>query len=158
MKRAELDKLVTDYLSKGGTITRATGRKTWIQYTLKDVETINRIFEQMGIKPMTNPGPYLILHKVRGEPEFDIAIPLQIGNEEGWIIPTSGHRAYPAKAWRLAELNVPPFEAFTTGTNWDQLPDHYQVNGGDAPAMSMEQFFTQLGVEKPKHQTVTRRV
>lgn len=39
--------------------------------------------------------PYLIAHVVRGEPAFDIAIPLQIGDEEGWIIPTSGHRAYP---------------------------------------------------------------
>ena len=39
--------------------------------------------------------PYLILHKVRGEPAFDVAIKLMIGDEEGWIIPTSGHRAYP---------------------------------------------------------------
>ena len=38
---------------------------------------------------------YLILHKVRGEPAFDIATRLQIADEEGWIIPTSGHRAYP---------------------------------------------------------------
>lgn len=39
--------------------------------------------------------PYLIAHIVRGEPAFDIAIKLQIGDEAGWIIPTSGHRAYP---------------------------------------------------------------
>ena len=38
---------------------------------------------------------YLILHKVRGEPAFDIAQKMMIGEEEGWIIPTSGHRAYP---------------------------------------------------------------
>lgn len=57
--------------------------------------------------------PYLILHKVRGEPVFDIAIKLCLSapcqancglwdgerceahDEEWWIIPTSGHRAYP---------------------------------------------------------------
>jgi hypothetical protein len=38
---------------------------------------------------------HLILHKVRGEPAFDVAEKIQIGDEEGWIIPTSGHRAYP---------------------------------------------------------------
>ena len=29
---------------------------------------------------------YLILHKVRGEPAFDVAQKIQIGGEEGWII------------------------------------------------------------------------
>lgn len=38
---------------------------------------------------------HLIAHIVRGEPAFDVACKLQIGEEEGWIIPTSGHRAYP---------------------------------------------------------------
>ena len=38
---------------------------------------------------------YLILHKVRGAPAFDVAERIQLGDEEGWIIPTSGHRAYP---------------------------------------------------------------
>jgi hypothetical protein len=38
---------------------------------------------------------FLIAHKVRGEPAFDVAERLQIGEELGWIIPTSGHRAYP---------------------------------------------------------------
>ena len=39
--------------------------------------------------------PYWIVHVVRSEPAFDIATRIQIGDEEGWIIPTSGHRAYP---------------------------------------------------------------
>ena len=34
---------------------------------------------------------YLIAHKVRGEPAFDIAVKMG----DWWIIPTSGHRAYP---------------------------------------------------------------
>lgn len=69
--------------------------------------------------------PYLIAHVVRGEPAFDIAIKLQIANEEGWIIPTSGHRAYPydtiqlnnvSKFW-LDNLPAPP-------PSW---PDHYKI-------------------------------
>lgn len=67
---------------------------------------------------------YLIAHKVRGEPAFDIAIRLQIGNEEGWIIPTSGHRAYPylsfpINKFYLQALNSPIPE---------NLPDHYAIN------------------------------
>lgn len=38
---------------------------------------------------------YLIAHKVRGEPAFDIATREEVEGEEHWIIPTSGHRAYP---------------------------------------------------------------
>jgi hypothetical protein len=47
---------------------------------------------------------YLILHKVRGEATFDVAQRLQIGSEQGWIIPTSGHRAYPWRHWLLEDL------------------------------------------------------
>jgi hypothetical protein len=39
---------------------------------------------------------YIIAHKVRGHAAFDIAIKLDTPlDEEVWIIPTSGHRAYP---------------------------------------------------------------
>lgn len=82
--------------------------------------------------------PYLILHKVRGLPAFDIAIPLKIGSEDGWIIPTSGHRAYPYEVIPLDELRH-------DGTGWTvtmdwldwvkkvkvpnrDVPDHYSVN------------------------------
>ena len=47
---------------------------------------------------------YLILHKVRGEPAFDIASRLDIGSAGGWIVPTSGHRAYPYRWWNLDDL------------------------------------------------------
>jgi hypothetical protein len=68
---------------------------------------------------------YLILHKVRGEPAFDIAEQIQIGDEEGWIIPTSGHRAYPHQIWPLP----PECEeaAFNTRLPAD-WPDHYEYN------------------------------
>jgi uncharacterized protein involved in type VI secretion and phage assembly len=64
---------------------------------------------------------YLIAHKVRGEPAFDVAIKLQIGSEEGWIIPTSGHRAYPY--WH-DELVMEDAE---TGAMPPELRDHYEV-------------------------------
>lgn len=49
---------------------------------------------------------YLIAHRVRGEPAFDIAIMLDLLDEDAdpiWIIPTSGHRAYP---WWYIELGA----------------------------------------------------
>jgi hypothetical protein len=47
---------------------------------------------------------YLILHKVRGEPAFDIAEKAMFGDEEGWILCTCGHRAYPYWHLRLDAL------------------------------------------------------
>ena len=52
---------------------------------------------------------FLILHKVRGEPAFDIAIrDDSMGTPEDpgpwWIIPTSGHRAYPFRWWDMEDL------------------------------------------------------
>ena len=47
---------------------------------------------------------FLIAHKVRGEPAFDVAELLSIGPEEAWIIPTSGHRAYPLAYWAIEDL------------------------------------------------------
>ena len=68
---------------------------------------------------------YLILHKVSGEPAFDIAIRLET-EEEIWIIPTSGHRAYPYKKWPLTTLFVPE-------STFDEMipndwPDHYNLS------------------------------
>lgn len=82
---------------------------------------------------------YLILHKVRGEPAFDIAQPIMIGEEKGWIVPTSGHRAYPAWYIELGELipreliwgddwelkDGPVSEVFHRIKLTDDWPDHY---------------------------------
>jgi hypothetical protein len=85
---------------------------------------------------------YLILHKVRGEPAFDIADKLQIGDEEGWIIPTSGHRAYPYLHWDMNDLfdgsdinkdgfHNKPIDLIESCPS--DLPDHYQCEVGSAP-------------------------
>jgi hypothetical protein len=83
--------------------------------------------------------PYLILHKVRGTAAFDIAEQIQIGDEMGWIIPTSGHRAYPAWSIPLHEVvfGLDAIEASYDGHEWKDItdipplpkdwPDHYQV-------------------------------
>lgn len=83
---------------------------------------------------------HLILHKVRGEPAFDVAEKLMIGDEEGWIIPTSGHRAYPwwiielSKILEDADLNfvdgVLVYKLDTMPVDW---PDHYNIDKGEAP-------------------------
>lgn len=83
---------------------------------------------------------YLIAHKVRGEPAFDIAIQLDTEGTSTdpapwWIIPTSGHRARPYWHYKLEDLYSGPDKGTLTaremiGTddcppNW---PDHYAAN------------------------------
>jgi len=67
---------------------------------------------------------YLILHKVRGEPAFDVAEPIQIGDEEGWIIPTSGHRAYPY--WKIPLGEIVQNDIYQNPAVPDGWPDHYE--------------------------------
>jgi hypothetical protein len=66
---------------------------------------------------------YLIAHKVRGEPAYDVAVRMEMPNGPWWIIPTSGHRAYPYN-WALYDFEqlLPP----CTGMPVD-LPDHYPL-------------------------------
>lgn len=89
---------------------------------------------------------YLIAHKVRGEPAFDVATRIECGichgvgghdvtpDYEGpscsecdgtgywWIIPTSGHRAYPY--WHCA-LNKHIEIDWQADAMPPDLPDHY---------------------------------
>jgi len=68
--------------------------------------------------------PFLILHKVRGLPAFDIAA--LIGEDSDgpiWIIPTSGHRAYPYWTKPINEVN--PDDRPQMPDDW---PDHYATN------------------------------
>ena len=62
-------------------------------------------------------GPFLIAHKVRGSTAFDIAEMMLIGTERGWIIPTSGNRAYPFWVQPLKVPEIPPMP--------EGIPDHY---------------------------------
>jgi len=67
---------------------------------------------------------YLVAHKVRGEGTIDTALKVQIGSEEGWIIPTSGHRAYPWWWMPLSDL----FAYQNVGEPPPGLRDHYEVS------------------------------
>lgn len=85
--------------------------------------------------------PFLVLHKVRGEPAFDIATKLMIGDEEGWIIPTSGHRAYPY--WQISFQDMNEMECARDGGMFDRLPpmppnwpDHYATKSSPPPSLS----------------------
>lgn len=99
---------------------------------------------------------YLIAHKVRSEPAFDIACQMECPECHGghdmydgiyactecdslgywWIIPTSGHRAYPYdsiafNSMREASTDILltkyPFQAMP-----DSLPDHYHHTSSPA--------------------------
>jgi hypothetical protein len=63
---------------------------------------------------------FLILHKVRGEASFDVAEQAKIGDEDGWILSTTGHRCYPY--WFTHVLDLP----ISTKPMPEDWPDHYQ--------------------------------
>lgn len=117
---------------------------------------------------------YLIAHKVRGEPAFDIAQHIKCpiceavmqGLDHGsispgcdecdgegfwWIIPTSGHRAYPywhcpldnAVDWHMMRINGN--ELLPMPSSW---PDHYTTTERREPMIGS--LLTKLGLRKPK--------
>lgn len=112
----------------------------------------------MNTQPEESSGSelYLIAHKVRGQPAFDIATRLQIGDEEGWIIPTSGHRAYPywdiPMSWLrdFEGVGFPDIELPTMPPDW---PDHYATTA--APRLRLADA---LGLTKPKPKEPIRRI
>lgn len=106
---------------------------------------------------------HLILHKVRGEPAFDIADQLEgsgTASDPGpwWIIPTSGHRAYPYQHWPMHCL-------WYHTTNGDYVPtlvdppeawpDHYQCEAGEAPKADLNVLMAVMSKLMPK---IKRRV
>lgn len=101
--------------------------------------------------------PYLIAHVVRGSPAFDIAEQMPCSTCQGypfggypenldgpgcdecnslgywWIIPTSGHRAYPY--WWIKLDDLPDLQLLFTTTDYGDVripppihPDHYAIN------------------------------
>lgn len=99
--------------------------------------------------------PYLILHKVRGEPAFDIAIQLQIGDEEGWIIPTSGHRTYPTWYMSVKNLWVESLYSISSVMGLNPIPsdwpDHYATMTIEVPSdieSEASDLLTSLGLRK----------
>src|SRR5262249_9298893 len=65
---------------------------------------------------------YLISHRVRGELAYDIALRIFLsGGQERWLIPTSGHRAYPLAYKALA----PMVDGMTECAGWSAVADHY---------------------------------
>src|SRR5262245_8278432 len=104
---------------------------------------------------------YLIAHKVRGEPAFDIAARVQIGDEEGWIIPTSGHRAYPSDYVALDNLWSGPDDHVLTCLQLPgpDLEDHYPiVRASEAPKPSPRDLLAALGLARPKAPPIARRI
>ena len=83
---------------------------------------------------------FLIAHKVRGEPAFDVAVQMHIAGEPAWIVATSGHRAYPIMHWELKTLchYIPEHEwqpsvidelgPVECHKDWPSLRDHYAVS------------------------------
>lgn len=73
---------------------------------------------------------YLILHKVRGEVAFDVAI----RHGDWWIVDTSGHRAYPLLWWPLSML-LPAYEGYQE-VPLDSVRDHYAIHEEPRPKLA----------------------
>lgn len=126
---------------------------------------------------------FLVAHKVRGEPAFDIAQrmrcpicePMKQGLDDGsapqgcdecegegywWIIPTSGHRAHPYRYWNMddlydgSDMDMPkPLHVLDTIAPPPTLPDHYPTRASPKPA----DLTTLLGLNKPSPSLLTLR-
>lgn len=109
----------------------------------------------------TEPQLYLIAHKVTGELAFDIAHKLPIGEEEGWIIPTSGHRAYPLATWLLEDLadvsDYPHARPAEFEGDLESVPDHYETKADLRRAQEAD-LFSALGFKRAAPVIVNRRI
>lgn len=131
---------------------------------------------------------YLVAHRVRGEPAFDIAqqISCSICGGAGkdtiadsieeieciecdaigfwWIIPTSGHRAYPYHYWpwdelacdsRISEHEFDPIP-IQLGTMPPDLQDHYHLNQPAAP--NQPSLLSRLNLKPTPQPPIVRRI
>lgn len=115
--------------------------------------------------------PFLIAHLVRGEPAFDIAKQMECAVchgtscdecEEGhwWIIPTSGHRAYPywhlqldhAVDWEMVRINQHP-----VGEPPSPWPDHYAINNRALRSAPSSSLADRLGLNLRQSSAPIRR-
>jgi hypothetical protein len=115
---------------------------------------------------------FLIAHLVRGEPAFDIAERMECpkcDHEHGaidcddpycdlgywWIIPTSGHRAYPSDYYKLSHCLDGNGDKVINNLALPSadLPDHY-ANQPAAPGRGV----TDLSFLRPKLPAITRRL
>ena len=109
-------------------------------------------------------GLYLILHKVRGEPALDVATCIGTDSDgDIWIIPTSGHRAYPVSSMDVQDLNkLPEWEgavelwlsSAATAPEWDTLRDHYSITRSPIVPNLLEK----LGLKRPKPNIKVRAI
>lgn len=109
--------------------------------------------------------PYLITHLVRGEPAFDIAIrcdDMGTTSDPGpwWIIPTSGHRAYPY--WKIDLCELMAGDSFDPYNLLARVPppptdhpDHYTSHAAPRTGL-ITNLAERLGFV-PKPTTITRR-
>jgi hypothetical protein len=124
--------------------------------------------------------PYLIAHKVRGEPAFDVAIQMECPEcfAQGcgqcddlgywWIIPTSGHRAYPfwshelpammeqhpTIGWEIHCGNLFSDAEYTRIGQLPNVPDHYPDHG-TAPRINLIEA---LGLKPAAPAKIDRRI
>ena len=102
---------------------------------------------------------YLGAHVVRGALAFDVMEEIEIGSEQGWIVPTSGHRAYPFWVHELEFCFVNnqhenPMEV--CGAPPPEQQDHYALSAAPKGQGLIKNLAERLGFV-PKPPTISRR-
>jgi hypothetical protein len=77
---------------------------------------------------------YLILHKVRGQPSYDIAEKAVIGDEQGWVLCTCGHRCYPYRV--ISKMDSEPL----LSDSFEDWPEHYPQKAEPKHSIDMSWF------------------
>jgi len=127
---------------------------------------------------------YLIAHSVRGEAAFDVALQMECPHCQGnsnkgrdpyvcfdcedlgywWIIPTSGHRAFPYWSVGINDMSESGVVTYSIGTDKSVVylnpppmppgwPDHYRV--GPAPTINIMSLFK---AQRPAQPHIPRRL
>lgn len=104
---------------------------------------------------------YLIAHRVRGQPAFDIAERCEFEDgSEYWIVSTSGHRAYPYWSIEVDDLIGDVDQMPYGGASFmhisamvpdmpPSLQDHYPANKSPADPLAGLTLLQKLGLVKP---------
>lgn len=111
---------------------------------------------------------FLIAHKVRGLPAFDIAIQMEMEDGVWWILPSVGHRAYPYWWCELAKLGY-TFQSDGSVPNLvpsmpSDLQDFFEVTTkpiretAKADRNAGQSLLAKLGLKTSTHAAVTGKL
>lgn len=111
---------------------------------------------------MTNYEPFLILHRVRGLPTFDIAI-RDPHFEDRWLRPADDRRVFPVETWSveglllelgIGEWNMPQIPEDHSDCAYPETWPDYNPRNAKIPKAESTQLLMALGLSTKVHNAV----